>query len=247
MHRLLCITAHPDDEAGGFGGTLALYAGRGVETHVICLTPGQAASHRGDTRSEEELSERRRQEFAASCRVLNVKHGEVLSYRDGALDHADLYTVAADLARWIRRIKPHVVITFGPEGALTAHTDHGMASIFATCAFHWAGRSNRFAEQFSEGLEPHRAQKLYYGTAGFTLPERQPVSLPPSTAVIDISKHFEQKIQAFRAHATQAPLLPIFERNIAAGQQRELFHLAAAVTPRQMQMETDLFEGIAEE
>ena len=41
--RLLCITAHPDDEAGGFGGTLLQYAERGVETHVVCLTPGQAA------------------------------------------------------------------------------------------------------------------------------------------------------------------------------------------------------------
>ncbi|HVG91815.1 MAG TPA: PIG-L family deacetylase, partial [Alphaproteobacteria bacterium] len=43
MLRLLCFTAHPDDEAGGFGGTLLRYAERGVETHVICLTPGQAA------------------------------------------------------------------------------------------------------------------------------------------------------------------------------------------------------------
>ena len=40
--RLLCVTAHPDDEAGGFGGVLHLYAARGVETNLICLTPGQA-------------------------------------------------------------------------------------------------------------------------------------------------------------------------------------------------------------
>ena len=35
MPRLLCITAHPDDEAGGFGGTLALYTERGVEISAI--------------------------------------------------------------------------------------------------------------------------------------------------------------------------------------------------------------------
>src|SRR5215475_16013135 len=68
MLRLLCITAHPDDEAGGFGGTLLHYAQRGVETHVLCLTPGQAATHRGGAKSDDELAQIRRREFAASCK-----------------------------------------------------------------------------------------------------------------------------------------------------------------------------------
>src|SRR5215470_15612702 len=72
MLRLLCITAHPDDEAGGFGGTLLHYAQRGVETHVLCLTPGQAATHRGGAKSDDELAQIRRQEFAASCNMLRV-------------------------------------------------------------------------------------------------------------------------------------------------------------------------------
>ncbi|MBA3915662.1 MAG: PIG-L family deacetylase, partial [Acidobacteriales bacterium] len=40
MLRLMVITAHPDDEAASFGGTLRTYADRGVETCVLCLTPG---------------------------------------------------------------------------------------------------------------------------------------------------------------------------------------------------------------
>jgi len=247
MFRLLCITAHPDDEAGGFGGSLTLYADRGVETNVICLTPGQAASHRGDTRSEEELSARRREEFAASCRILRVNKGEVLNYRDAALDHADLYHVASELAKRIRQIRPHVVITFGPEGALTAHADHSMASIFATAAYHWAGRSNRFTDQLKNGLRPYRPQKLYYSTALFTIPERQPVSLPPVTTVIDISGYWENKLKAFRAHTTQAPLFPVFERNVSNSGRRELFHLAATTTPRQIELETDLFAGVEDD
>ena len=80
MLKLLCITAHPDDEAGAFGGTLLLYQERGVETSVVCLTAGTAARNRGTARSNEELAELRRAEFAASCKVLNVSHGEVLDY-----------------------------------------------------------------------------------------------------------------------------------------------------------------------
>jgi LmbE family N-acetylglucosaminyl deacetylase len=244
MLRLLCITAHPDDEAGGFGGSLLLYRSRGVETHVICLTPGQAATHRGSAASDEELAAIRRREFAASCAILQVSHGEVLDYPDGRLDRMDVAQIVADLSQRIRRIRPHVLLTFGPEGAITAHPDHSMASVFATLAYHWAGRTNRFPEQLNNGLRPHRIQKLYYGTAGFTLPERQPVSLAPATAVIEIGEFLEGKIRAFKAHTTQAPLFPIFENTVRQRGTKEMFHLAATITPRKIEPETDLFAGV---
>ncbi len=244
MLRLLCVTAHPDDEAGGFGGSLLLYRSRGVETHVICLTPGQAATHRGTARSAAELAEMRRREFAASCAILKVSHGEVLDYPDGQLDRADIHRLVGDLTARVRRIRPHVLLTFGPEGAITAHPDHSMASVFATLAYHWAGRTYRFPDQLNDGRRPWRVQKLYYGTAGFTLPDRQPVSLPPATAVIDISEFLDAKIRAFKAHTTQAPLFPIFENAVRQRGSKELFHLVASVTPKIIEPETDLFAGV---
>ncbi len=247
MLRLLCVTAHPDDEAGGFGGSLLLYRARQVETHVICLTPGQAATHRGRARSEQELAQMRRREFQASCEILQVSHGEVLDYPDGALDRVEVPRLAADLVQRIRRIRPQVMLTFGPEGAITAHPDHSMASVFATLACHWAGRTNRFPEQLNNGLRPYRVQKLYYGTAGFTLPDRQPVSLAPATAIIDIGEFLEHKIRAFKAHATQAPLFSMFENAVRQRGKVEMFHLAAAITPRKIETETDLFAGVVED
>ena len=62
MMKILGITAHPDDEVGAFGGSLLLYHSRGVETHVICLTAGEAASNRGEARSREELAAIRREQ-----------------------------------------------------------------------------------------------------------------------------------------------------------------------------------------
>ena len=70
----------------------------------------------------------------------------------------------------MRELRPHVVITMGTEGAITAHPDHSMISVFATMACHWAGRTNRFPDQLENGLAPHRTQKLYYATALFTMP-----------------------------------------------------------------------------
>ena len=85
MLKLLCITAHPDDEAGAFGGTLALYGERGVETSVICLTPGQQPVIAARAKTDSELAEMRTRELGDSCSLLGVKHWEVLGYQDAHL------------------------------------------------------------------------------------------------------------------------------------------------------------------
>jgi LmbE family N-acetylglucosaminyl deacetylase len=244
MFRLMCITAHPDDEAGSFGGSLRLYHDRGIETCVVCLTPGQAATHRGGAASDQELAAARRKEFAAACKILKVARGLVLDYTDGQLHRQDLYKVVCDLTLQVRRFRPHVLLTFGPDGSVTGHTDHSMASVLATLAFHWAGRTNRFPDQIAGEIIAHRTQKLYYGTTNFTLPDRQPVTLPPATAVIEIGDYLETKIAAFKAHTSQAPLWPLFESHIRLRGRQEMFHLAARVTPGWIERENDLFTGV---
>jgi LmbE family N-acetylglucosaminyl deacetylase len=243
----MCITAHPDDESGAFGGTLKLYHDRGVETCVVCLTPGQAAKYRGSAKSDQELAALRREEFAAACDILQVTRGIVLDYADGRLHRLDLDSVVGDVTRHIRQFRPQVLITFGAEGAVTAHPDHSMASVFATLGYHWAGRSNRFQDQFKDGLQPHRTQKLYYGTANFTIAEREPVSPAPITTEIEIGPYLETRMAAFRAHVTQAPLFPIFENTVRQRGTKEFFHLAARINPGPLEHEADLFTGIYEE
>jgi len=244
MRLLLCVTAHPDDEAGGFGGTLRLYHDRGVETSVICLTPGQAATNRGGFVSDEDLSAVRRREFAASCEILKVTTGEVLNYPDGKLYRQDLYQVVCDLALRIRKFRPDVIMTFGPEGGVTGHNDHSMACLFATMAFHWAARNNRYPDQLTNGLRPHLTQKLYYSTADSGLPDRQPITLAPATTVIEIGDYLQTKISAFKAHTTQSPLWARFQEHISKRGTQESFHLAASTRPGPPCGETDLFAGI---
>lgn len=245
MRKLLCITAHPDDEAGAFGGTLLLCHERGAETYIVCMTAGTAARNRGMARSNEELAELRRKEFAASCKLLGAR-GEVLNYPDGKLDRVELYRAVGELVLRIRQIRPQVVVTFGPDGGLTGHVDHAMAGTFATLAFEWAGRSDRYAEQLESGLTPHRSQKLYYHAADFALPDRQPIAQPTVTARIEIGKErFEKKVEAFRQHTTQAPLFERVRQNLGqALGTLEMFHLAARRDPGDVRPETDLFDGV---
>ena len=249
MRKLLCVTAHPDDEAGGFGGTLLLYHERGVETSVICMTAGTAARNRGTARTNEELAALRRAEFAASCKLLHVSYGEVLDYPDGGLAHVELYKAVGNLVARIRRLRPQVMLTFGPDGGLTGHIDHAMAGTFATLAFEWAGRPDRYPEQLQAGLTPHRAQKLYYHTADFLLPDRHPISQPTVTARIEIgAERFEKKVHAFQQHTTQAPLFERVRKNLGPRDgAAEIYHLAATSKPREARLETDLFEDVSED
>lgn len=247
MFRMMAVTAHPDDEAGNFGGILRLYAERGVETSVICLTPGQAASHRGPARNDAELSAIRREEFAAACGMLRVAHGIVLDYPDGQLHRIDLYKVVCVLTRHVRELRPQVVVAFGPEGGVTGHTDHSMAGVFTTLAVQWAGRNNRFPEQLDGKLTTHRVQKLYYTTADKSLDDRPPVTLAPSTAVINVEDYVKNQIASFRCHITQQPLWDYFERNVKTRDGKEKLHLVASSRTGPATQETDLFTGVIED
>ncbi len=245
MFRLLCITAHPDDEAGAFGGTLALYSDRGVEVSVVCLTAGTAARNRGSARTDEELAVLRTAEFRASCELLGIQHGEVMAYPDGKLDRANFYEVVGELVARIRTSRPHVVLTFGQDGGLTGHPDHAMAGVFATQAFHWAERPDRYPEQISSGLQAHAAQKLYYATADFKLADRMPTSPPTVTTRIEVgAERFERKNQAFMKHLTQEPLFARLRKNLGNMPTYEMFHLAATREPQEARFETDLLEGV---
>jgi LmbE family N-acetylglucosaminyl deacetylase len=212
----------------------------------VCLTPGQAATHRGAAQNDHELATIRRNEFAASCKILGIQRGIVLDYADGQLYRAELHKVVCDVVHQVRVFRPHIMLSFGPEGGVTAHTDHTMASVFATLAFEWAGRNNRYPDQLTKGVEPHRTQKLYYSTANFVLAGRPPISPAPVTTVIPIGEYVETKIAAFAAHQSQAPVFPMVRDTILGRARDEVFHLAATSVPASLVAETDLFTGVKE-
>jgi LmbE family N-acetylglucosaminyl deacetylase len=248
---MMCITAHPDDESGAFGGALMLAHARGAESSVICLTDGGAATHRGNAASDEELAQLRRQEFAAALRILQVDHGEVLRYPDGGLARQDFVTVTAQLIQRIRQFRPHVVLTFGADGGVNLHPDHTMVCFFATAAFHWAGIANSAAEPKVSGSPPYRPQKLYYSSPPFlsnpNMPGASQVASVPATLVLQLGELKTRKLEAFLEHKTQAAIVirvrEIFEKH----SEEERYLLAAARGICLNAFETDMFQGLEED
>lgn len=242
MRRILCITAHPDDEAGNFGGTVAKYSDAGAEVELICLTAGEAARNRGSATSGEELAAMRSAELARSCAILGIQKHEVWSYPDSKLPQVGFYEAAGRLVGSIRKFRPQIVLTMGAEGSMTGHPDHGMTGLLATAAFHWAAQQ-RF---FSDDGQPFQAARLFYAT-GERQPEQFPrVLLPPVDAVVDVRPYVQRKLDAFHAHTTQAPLFTRLDEYVRQSGGCERFHVAAATVGfrRELLSGGDLFAGM---
>lgn len=160
--RLLCVLAHPDDESLGMGGTLARYGGEGVATHIVTATRGERGRF-GDATVRppaEEVGRVREEELRQAARSLGVKDVQFLDYLDGELDSANPEEAAARIALHIRRVRPQVIVTFGPEGAY-GHPDHIAISQFATAAVVLAADA-RFDSGGEAERSPWRVSKLYY-------------------------------------------------------------------------------------
>jgi LmbE family N-acetylglucosaminyl deacetylase len=221
-HRILAIFAHPDDETFLAGGTLAKYADAGWEVSVLCATRGEAG-RRGDYEKEDlssgEFAMVRQREMEDACRVLGVREPLFLKCADQGIASVCRDSARAEIVRFLRKWKPDVVITFGPDG-VSGHTDHVAIGGIATAAAREAGIRSLYYVLRSESLST------------FCKPE-VPVSSPPVTTVIDVSDFGERKLQAMRCYRSQKHLLsedPAVIRDTVNGRERFYRALPAGFT-----------------
>jgi LmbE family N-acetylglucosaminyl deacetylase len=158
--RLLCVFAHPDDEAMGMGGTRAKYAAQGVETHLVCASRGERGWFGPEKANPglEALGQLRERELERAVRELGMKGLYFLDYLDGDVDQADPVEAIRKISTHIRRIMPHVVVTFPPDGNY-GHPDHIAVGQFTSAAVVGAADTGF---QDAENFAPHRVSKLYY-------------------------------------------------------------------------------------
>jgi LmbE family N-acetylglucosaminyl deacetylase len=167
---IVAVLAHPDDESFGLGGTLALYARRGHRVALICATRGEAGTVDPEhMRGFATVAELREAELRCAALQLGLDAVHILGYRDSgmsgsadnmhpaALAAHPIEEVAEAIVKYIRELKPDVVLTFDPMGGYR-HPDHIHVHRATTMAFEQASDSSFHPES---GL-PWAPRALFY-------------------------------------------------------------------------------------
>ena len=153
--RALAVGAHPDDVEFGCGATLARWAAAGCEIHHLVCTDGSKGSW-DPAEDVAALVAVRQDEQRAASRALGGEGRVVfLGWADGTLSAG--LEQQAQVAEWIRRIRPDVVLGHDPWRRYRLHPDHRNAGFLVTDGIVAARDPHFFPEQ---GLEPHRPSAL---------------------------------------------------------------------------------------
>jgi LmbE family N-acetylglucosaminyl deacetylase len=252
----MCVLAHPDDESLGTGGTLARYAAEGVETSLITATRGERGrfGDSGERPSSDVVGSTREAELRAAAAILGVRDVTVLGYPDGALDSVDARAAQDAIASHLCRVKPQVVITFGPDGAY-GHPDHIAISQMTTAAVvraaamgHTVSKLYYMAWSASTWAAYQNALKTLLARVDGV--ERRVVPVPDwaITTRLDASAGWQTVWRAVQCHRTQISIYRHLHE-LAAEEHRALwgvqeFYRALSTVNGGRACESDLFEGL---
>jgi len=179
---IVAIGAHAADVEFTSGAALLKHAVAGWDAHIVHLTLGEKGNAR--LSPAEYGAQKQREAEAAAAALRATPH--FLPYRDGELPRED--SVAAELAKLFRRLRPQVIVTHWRE---SIHDDH-------TAAYHLAHRGFFMAANAHfdlDGLPRAPWARIVYAENW-----EDPGGFHPYIYV-DISDVFEEWERAFKCYA----------------------------------------------
>jgi LmbE family N-acetylglucosaminyl deacetylase len=184
--RAMAVAAHPDDVEFGCGGTFAKWAAAGCSIHHVICTDGSKGTWDADADLSQLVITRQVEQREAAHILGGTDDVVFLGWHDGELE--DGLTQRRQLAHWIRRLQPDVVLGHDPWRRYRLHPDHRHAGFLLTDGVVAARDPHFFPEP---GLAPHRPTTLL------------PWEADQPDHVEDVGAHLETKIAALLAHRSQ--------------------------------------------
>lgn len=122
--RILVVLPHPDDEAFGVAGTLAMHIQNGAQVTYACLTLGEMGRNMGipPFATRVTLPAIRKQELEASCRAIGIQDVRMLGFHDKMIEFEDQDLLDSRIDALLQELEPTLVITFYP--GYSVHPDH---------------------------------------------------------------------------------------------------------------------------
>lgn len=182
----LAIGAHPDDVEFGCGATLAKWAKAGCVVHHLICTDGSKGSW-DPSADTAELVVIRQAEQRDAARALGATGQCVfLGWPDGELESG--LRQRWEIAYWIRRLQPSVVLGHDPWKRYRLHPDHRHAGLLTTDGIVAARDPHFFPEQ---NLPHHRPDALLLFEAD------------EPNHVEDVAGFADVKLTALHSHTSQ--------------------------------------------
>ncbi|MGO4889213.1 bacillithiol biosynthesis deacetylase BshB2 [Anaerobacillus sp. MEB173] len=132
--HILVIFPHPDDEAFGVSGTMALHIESGIPVTYVCLTLGEMGRNMGNppVANRRTLPMIREEELNNACKAIGLTDLRKMGMHDKTIEFEDKDKLAEQLYSVIEEINPSLIITFYP--GYSVHPDHnatGEAVVYA--------------------------------------------------------------------------------------------------------------------
>jgi LmbE family N-acetylglucosaminyl deacetylase len=182
----LAIGAHPDDVEFGCGATLAKWSAAGTVVHHLICTDGAKGSWDPSTDAAALVVTRQAEQRAAAAALGATGRCVFLDWVDGELDSG--VRQRWEVAYWIRKLGPTVVLGHDPWKRYRLHPDHRHAGLLAVEGIVAARDPHFFPEQ---ALPHHRPEALLL----FEADEPDHVE--------DVTGFADAKLAALHAHTSQ--------------------------------------------
>ncbi len=215
---LLGVFAHPDDETSCSAALMKRYVAEGVYIHVITATRGEMGGlgTNGVVIKREDLPKVREAEQKNVFEHLGLINPPIyLDYRDQEVADADPEEVILKVLDVMKRVRPDVVLAFGPTG-LSNHPDHIAMHHAAIEAFErYRTETDARSRLYYWALSPDILKEFELDIDGI---ETEP------NVVLDVSHTWDSKVQCLRLYSSQADAQEIATWMEATTDKTELFH-----------------------
>ena len=106
--NILCIVAHPDDEALGVGGSLIKHTEVGDKVNVIIFSDGEGAKQQKN-KNPNRLNAAKKWSEIANCNLYKI-----FNYPDQKLDSIPQIEMVEKIEKILEEIKPNIVYIHNP-------------------------------------------------------------------------------------------------------------------------------------
>ena len=190
--KVLVVSAHPDDEVLGCGGTILKHVSRNDQVVLLTLSNGVSSRNLSNSVLEKEI-QLRKQALVQACTILGIDKYLQLDFPDNSFDSVSLIEIIQAIEKLIAEFQPTIVYT---HFCGDLNVDHQLThkAVITACR-----------------TQPKSCVKEIYSYEVLSATNYISASMQPQFCpnyYVDISSYIDKKITALKAYDMEMRTFP---------------------------------------